>query len=264
MTMDNSGNPPEGQPNWAKLFSEVPDIQYEVCGSWPHDPTAFTEGLVFYDGTLYESTGKGPGHCTISTLRQVMISNGRTLRCRALRHQYFGEGLTIFQGKIFQLTETSNKGFIYDLDTFNLLDTFYYEYQGWGLTHDDKYLIMSNGSNQLQLIDPDTLDKQDVTIDVKIGGHPLRGLNELEYIKGSIYANVLKTDYIFSIDPTNGEVRGRLDLRCLRPAETRDCADCVLNGIAYDEESEHLFVTGKNWPTVFEISLASEEAQRLA
>lgn len=241
-----------------KLPVGVPEIQYEVVACYPHDPTAFTEGLVFHDGTLYESTGPYPVPRSVSTLRQVEISSGRVIRERALRNLYFAEGLAIFEGKVYQLTYQDGKGFVYDLETFSLLDGFFYEHEGWGLTTDRKCLIMSNGSNHLRLIDPDSLEMKDETIDVNIAGKPLYGLNELEYINGSIYANVFRTDYIFRIDPKNGSVLGRMDLSRLHPKHTRDSSDAVLNGIAYDRVYKHLFVTGKYWPTLFEIRLTKE------
>jgi glutaminyl-peptide cyclotransferase len=232
----------------------VPDIRYEIRNCYPHDPDAFTEGLAFHDGALYESAA-GHEPRTISTLRQVEIGTGTILRLRALPQRYFAEGIAIMNGKIFQLTYLSNKGFVYDLETFTLLDTFCYNGDGWGLTDDGHFLIMSNGSNQLRFIDPNTLELSGGTIDVHIGEQPLGDLNELEYIGGYIYANVWLTDFVFRIDPKDGAVVGRLDLSALRPPETKDCDECVLNGIAYDEEYEHLFVTGKNWPKLYEIRL---------
>jgi glutamine cyclotransferase len=228
-----------------------------VCNRWPHDPNAFTEGLAFHDGTLYESTG-APRNGTVSTLRQVEISTGRVLRSKELQPQYFAEGLTILGGKLFQLTFTSHIGFVYDLETFNLLETFCYEDEGWGLTDNGQDLIKSNGSDQLYFINPDNFQQSRPPINVCcIDDIAVTGLNELEYIDGSIYANVFGLDYIVRINPQDGTVLSQIDLSALRPPGIID-PESVLNGIAYDKNSGHLFVTGKNWPTLFEIRLIGE------
>ena len=247
--MDKHGNH-VNQFNQDDSWFKIPDMDYEVVNRYPHDPEAFTQGLTFLDGTLYESTGSTNN--SLSTLRQVEIRTGKILRCLELPAKYFAEGLTIFGKKIFQLSLT-DKGFVYDLNTFRLVDTFSYKRERWGLTNDGQYLIMSDGSNQLRLIDPNSFDLVGKPIDVFINGKPLVRLNELEYIKDSIYANVWMTDWICRIDPRDGSVTGRADLSALRPAETKACDECVLNGIAYNEERDHLFVTGKMWPTMFEI-----------
>lgn len=232
---------------------KVPRIKYESLYTYPHDQSAFTEGLVFYEDTFYESTGRYPPPYAISTLRQVEIRTGRILRVQALRLPYFAEGLSIFRGRIFLLTHRHQKGFVYSLETFNLLDAFHYEGEGWGLTNDGQYLIMSDGTNKLRLIDPQNLVITQ-TIDVHVCGQPLGLLNELEYIDGLIYANILDQDIIVRISPKDGAVTGLIDLSDLRPSGVKG----PLNGIAYN--NENLFVTGKNWPTVFEIHLTGESA----
>lgn len=234
----------------------VPEIHYRRVNSYPHDPLAFTEGLVFHNETLYESA-MGHRTRTVSTLRQVEIGSGRILKWRSVPAsipQHRAEGLAIFKGKLFQLTYLTGKCFVYDLETFDLLNMFSYSGEGWGLTDDGEGLIMSNGTTQLQFIDPETFDTLR-TLEVQIDDEPLCGLNELEYIDGYIYANVWTTDYVFRINPETGKAVGRMDLSALRPDETKDCDECVLNGMAYDQRSEHLFVTGKEWPTLFEIRL---------
>jgi glutamine cyclotransferase len=236
-----------------QLAAHVPSIPFKVIGYYPHDERAFTEGLVFHEGTLYESTGTNPGSRSISTLRQVEISSGRVLRARAVPSGCFGEGLAIRDGKAYQLTYLEGNGFVFDLETFTLIKTFSYEYQGWGLASDGQRLIMSNGSNQLRYLNPSSLKIEDEPISVTICHQPLYGINELEYVKGWIYANVFRTPYVFRIDPKSGIVQGRMDLRQLRPKQMADTEEAVLNGIAFDSELECMFVTGKYWPLVFEI-----------
>ncbi|HYR74667.1 MAG TPA: glutaminyl-peptide cyclotransferase [Pyrinomonadaceae bacterium] len=259
--MTTSGNQNSLSPeHLEELPYKVADIPYKVIGCYPHDERAFTEGLVFHEGTLYESTGTNPGTRSISTLRQVEIGSGRVLRARAVSKGYFAEGLAILHGKAYQLTYLDDKGLVYDLETLTLLNTFSYEYQGWGLTNDGKCLIMSDGSNHLRYINPCNLEVEGEPIMVTICGQALYGLNELEYIAGRIYANVFETDYIFRIDPNNGKVTGRMDLKDLHPKQMPDSAGAVLNGIAFDNELECMFVTGKYWPTLFEIQIKDKPA----
>ena len=222
---------------------------YEVVNTWPHDPNAYTQGLVFKDGYLLESTGRNGE----STLRKVELTTGNVLQSVKIASQYFAEGLTLFNGKLFQLTWTTRTGFIYDAETFERTGEFYFDGEGWGLTHDGQSLIMSDGTNQIRFLDPDTF-KIRRTISVLDGNRPLRDLNELEYVKGEIYANVWHTDRIARIDPQTGAVLGWIDLTGLLPlAERGGDEDAVLNGIAYDEAGDRLFVTGKLWPKLFEI-----------
>jgi len=228
----------------------IPVYTYKVAASYPHDRYAFTQGLVFEDGFLYEGTGiRGQ-----SSLRKVELESGNVLQKRTLSAQFFGEGVTLFGSKIFQLTWQSRIGFVYDKNTFALLEEFAYPTEGWGFTHDGKQLIMSNGTALLYFLDSETF--QEVKrLEVYSRDGPVTGLNELEYIQGEIYANVWQTDYIVRIEPKTGQVIGWIDLTgLLRPEDRRYHVD-VLNGIAYDQKNARLFVTGKLWPKIFEIEL---------
>ena len=225
-----------------------PTYGYEVLNAYPHDAAAFTEGLVYTGETLYESTGLYGA----STVRQVDLRSGTVVRERQLAAQYFGEGATIFQGKIFQLTWQTQTAFVYDAGTFAPLGQFFYAGEGWGLTHDDHDLIMSDGTDRIRFLDPATFQTIK-TISVRDQqGTPLANINELEYINGAIYANVWLTDIVARIDPISGAVVGWIDFTGLLSAGTS--AD-VLNGIAFDPATGHLLVTGKLWPTLFEVRI---------
>jgi glutamine cyclotransferase len=214
---------------------------------YPHDPQAFTQGLAFAAGTLYESTGLY-GH---SELRRVDLATGAVLQRRALPPHLFGEGLTAWRGGLVQLTWRSGEGLVYDRTTFGLLRAFRYPTEGWGITGDGRRLIMSDGTSTLRLLDPESL-KTTGEISARDGSAAVTYLNELEYVKGEIYANVWPTDRIARISPESGKVTGWMDLQGLLSPEDRRRAE-VLNGIAYDPESDRLFVTGKRWPKLFEI-----------
>jgi glutamine cyclotransferase len=222
---------------------------YEVVNSYPHDPEAFTQGLIFRDGFLFESTGL----LGRSTLRKVKLETGEILQRRQVDREYFAEGLTDWGGRLLQLTWQSNIGFVYDLGSFRLTTTFGYRGEGWGLTHDSTRLIMSDGTPILRFLNPATL-KETGRITVRDGARPVDALNELEFVKGSILANVWQTDRIAMITPETGTVTGWLDLKGLLTGRDSNGAD-VLNGIAYDAERDRLFVTGKLWPRLFEIRL---------
>lgn len=232
--------------------SDVPEYTFEIINEYPHDPLAFTQGLVYSDGIFYESTGNPYDQKPPSTLRKVEITTGRVLASVDIDERYFAEGIALWENKIIQLTWRSRVGFVYDKDSLQRLDTFLYSGEGWGLTHDGAKLILSDGSADLCFMDPETL-QQESYIPVKLGRSPKDGLNELEYIKGEVYANVFQTDTILRIDPTTGLVVGVLDLTGLRPRSTTQSPEAVLNGIAYDQENDRLFVTGKYWPKLFEI-----------
>lgn len=234
----------------ASAMLEIPTYTYEIVNSWPHDPKAFTQGLVFYKDALFESTG----HYGHSTLRKVELETGKIEKQVEVSSQYFAEGMTIFKGKIYQLTWTSHKGFIYDVKKFRAQGEFTYEGEGWGLTHDEHYLIQSDGSNRLRFLDPETF-KTVRTISVDENGAPLMEINELEYVNGEIYANIWKSERIARIDPQTGRILGWIDMSGLFPPELRVNPEDVLNGIAYDEKQHRLFVTGKRWPRLFEIRL---------
>lgn len=225
-------------------------IAYEVVNTFPHDPTAFTQGLIFQDGTLIESTGLEKR----STLRRVELQTGRVLQKVDVPPFYFAEGLTLFNGKIYQLTWKGEKGFVYDSKSFEKTGEFTYDGEGWGLTHDADSLILSDGTNKIRFLDPATSQVKR-TISVFDRGQPLEEINELEYVKGEIFANVWHDDRVARIDPQTGHINGWIDLSgLLKPGEVTD-EEAVLNGIAYDESSDRLFVTGKLWPKVFEIKL---------
>jgi glutaminyl-peptide cyclotransferase len=228
-----------------------PVLAYTVVRSYPHDPQAYTQGLIYRDGFLYESTGLNGR----SGIRKVQLDSGAVLQVQPLDARYFGEGITVWKNKIVQLTWQSGLGFVYDKQTFKQQRTFPYSGEGWGLTHDGTRLIMSDGSTtgSLRFFDPDTLE-QTGTLIVRDGGSPVAHLNELEFVKGEIYANVWQTERIAMISPKTGRVTGWADLRGL--LDPREAAGIdVLNGIAYDAAGDRLFVTGKLWPRIFEIKL---------
>lgn len=223
---------------------------YRIIQTYPHDPGAFTQGLIFHGGYLYESTGL-QGR---SSLRKVDLETGRIEKIHHLAKEHFGEGLTVYRNRLYQLTWRSRIGFIYDIDTFQEVGRFTYDSEGWGLTSDGKHLIMSDGSSQLRFLDTRTF-KVVKTLSVQLQGRPLKNLNELEYIKGDIYANIWNTSVIARISPHHGLVTGWIDLDGLEAYFGRDARIDVLNGIAYDHEKNRLFITGKLWPRLFEIEL---------
>jgi glutamine cyclotransferase len=229
----------------------VPVFGYTVVRSYPHDPGAFTQGLSYQDGFLYEGTGLNGR----SSIRKVRLETGEVVQIQPLEAQYFGEGIAVWQDTIVQLTWQSEIGFVYDRATFQRKGTFTYRGEGWGLTHDGKRLIMSDGQpdGALRFIDPSTL-KETGRLAVRDGGRPVAGLNELEVVRGEIFANVWQTDRIARISPSTGRVTGWIDLRGLLSPREAAGVD-VLNGIAYDAARDRLFVTGKLWPKLFEIKL---------
>jgi len=232
-----------------------PSLTYEIVSRYPHDPTAYTQGLVFHAGVFYESAGLYGE----SSLREVDPQTGTVNRQSRLPDAYFAEGLVLLGGKLYQLTWREQTGFIYDLD-FNLLNTFTYPTEGWGLTTDGTYLILSDGSDKLTFYDPETFSPAR-EVSVTWNGQPVRLLNELEYIQGAVWANIYLTDQIARIDPASGAVLSMLDLTGLQPAANAAVPGEVLNGIAYDPESGRLFVTGKHWPWLYEIRLSNPEIQ---
>ena len=221
---------------------------YEIIESYNHDEMAFTQGLEFIDGFLFESTGLFGE----STLRKVDLKTGKVLEIIDLQEQYFGEGITIMNDRIIQLTWISNKGFVYEKDSFELISEFTYPTEGWGITNDNSQLIMSDGTSNLFFLDPITfqITKQVQVIDKE----PVSNLNELEYIQGKIWANIWNQDKIAIINPETGNVEGWIDLTGINNENTQD-QNKVLNGIAYDSEKDRLFVTGKKWSKLFQIEV---------
>ena len=238
----------------------VPEYGYDVVHVYPHDRSAFTEGLFYLNGYLYEATGlEGQ-----SSVRKVKLETGEVVREQALPEAYFGEGIIKWKDKLYQMTYTTEVGFIYDFDTFRKTGEFHYQGQGWAFTTDGKKIYMDGSRNvnaeasnpEIRIWDPDTL-KETGTIQVTDEGRPVVNLNELEWVKGEIYANIWQTFRIARIDPKTGHVVGWIDLTgILSPADSQG-AD-YLNGIAYDAEHDRLFVTGKRWPKLFEIKLVKK------
>ena len=231
----------------------VPVYGYEVVHAFPHDRDAYTQGLVFIDGKLLESTGQ-EGH---SSLRRVEIETGRVLQKVDVDSPYFAEGITLLKGKIYQLTWQHQLGFVYDAWTFQRLGEFHYEGEGWGLANDGEFLILSDGSNRIRFLDPQTFEVRK-TIAVLDWRAPVNELNELEYVQGEIYANIWHAERIARIDPRTGAVLGWIELTGLLARGEVSDEEAVLNGIAYDETNSRLFVTGKLWPKVFEIRLTKK------
>ena len=232
----------------------VPVYTYSILGTYTHDRDAFTQGLAFEKDVLYEGTGLYGK----SSLRKVDLETGKVLQVHRLPSVYFGEGITIFRDTIIQLTWQSNRGFVYDKNSLEVLGEFTYATEGWGITHDGKRLIMSDGTSTLYFLDANTFV---VTGHVQVYDNnvPVTNLNELEYICGQVYANVWQTDSIAMIDPNSGRVTGWIDLSGLLPPQTDGMRVDVLNGIAYDTANDRLFVTGKLWPKLFEIELVTKQ-----
>jgi len=235
----------------ATLETDAPVWGYRVVAEYPHDPDAYTQGLVINDGVLYEGTGL-EGR---STLRRVDLESGDVRQSLSLDAEHFGEGVAVVGDRIYQLTWVTGTCFVYDRETFELERTFSYDTEGWGLTTDDTQLIMSDGTNRIVYRDPETFEETR-HIDVMDGEVPVPYLNELEYIDGEIWANVYTTDWIARIDPADGTVTGWIDLTGLLDPEDLPAQGVdVLNGIAHDPATDRIFVTGKLWPTLFEIEL---------
>ncbi|UCG87390.1 MAG: glutaminyl-peptide cyclotransferase [Gemmatimonadota bacterium] len=224
--------------------------QYDIVSQFPHDTSAYTQGLVYSAGRIYESTGR----LGLSQLRQLDATTGILEASVALPTDRFGEGLALLEGKLYQLTWKSGVGYVYDATTLVLQDSFNYSGEGWGLATDGTSLIVSDGTSNLRVLDPQTFQ---VTREVTVtdDGLPLSQINELEYIGGELYANIYQSDWIVRISPVTGEVLAWIDLAGILPADQRTAATDVLNGIAFNKDTGHLFVTGKLWPWMFEIRL---------
>lgn len=230
--------------------NKAPISKIKVVNIYPHDPEAFTQGLFYRDGFLYESTGL----VGKSSLRKVDLATGKIIKKIKLPDKYFGEGITYFNNKIYQLTWTNQKGFIYDFKTLKKTAEFNYEGEGWGIASDGKKLFMSDGSSKIQCREPASL-KILKTLNVHDGKEPITGINELEFIKGEIWANIFMQSVIVRISPHTGKILGWIDLSLLYNKIPKYYSVDVLNGIAYDENNDRIFVTGKYWPYVFKIKI---------
>jgi glutaminyl-peptide cyclotransferase len=238
----------------------VPEYGYEIVHVFPHDRIAFTEGLFYQDGFLYEGTGGNDG---TSSIRKVKLETGETVQSVGVP-DFFGEGIIRWKDKLFELTYQAQVGFIYDFATFKRVGEFHYKGEGWSFTTDGKQLYFDNGSSQIFTWDPETL-QQTGQINVTDDSKAIDRLNEMEWVKGEIYANIWTTDRIVRIDPKTGKVTGWIDLAGLLTSADRipggPMQTDVLNGIAYDAEHDRLFVTGKHWPKLFEIKLVKRAVQ---
>ena len=243
---------------WSILMAQVPSsgglplYGYRIVNVYPHDASAFTQGLQYLDGYFYEGTGLNGR----SSIRKVTLETGKVLQQRTVPGEFFGEGITVWKNDLFELTWQSHVAFVYDRATFEPKKRFTYPGEGWGLTSDGTNLIMSDGTDELRVLDPVTFAEKR-RIKVTAGGIALRNLNELEYMKGDILANIWMTDYVARVAPDSGRVTAYIDLRGLLTATERANTD-VLNGIAYDAKQDRLFVTGKLWPKLFEIKLVKK------
>lgn len=226
------------------------ELTYRVIGTFNHDPHAYTQGLFFHNGFLYEGTGQNGA----SSIRKVELASGKVLQSNNLSHEHFGEGIALLNNKIYQLTWTSGIGFVYDLETFSNIGSFNYTTQGWGLTSNGKELIMSDGSNIIYFIEPESFTEIR-RIEVYDNKGPVKMLNELEYIDGRIYANVYLTDKIVTIDPNTGAVTANIDFSGILKKSDRNGNEDVLNGIAYNPDKKQMFVTGKYWSKLFQVEI---------
>lgn len=230
--------------------SDVQEYDWRVVRVFPHDTTAFTQGLIFRDGYLYESTGR-KGH---SEIRKVRLETGEIIQQQPIGNEYFGEGLTLWNDHLIQLTLSSGTGFVYDIHSFERLRTIEINGEAWGLTNNNQELIMSDGSSVLRFLNPETF--QEIRqITVRENGDPVSDLNELEMIDGKIFANTLFSNEILMINPVSGIVTGKIELERLVTGVKANYSVSVLNGIAYDSENGRIFVTGKLWPYIFEIEI---------
>ena len=226
---------------------------YEVVAEYPHSRTSYTQGLQFIDGELWEGTGEYGN----SRILRTDLATGKVLEAKPISDEEFGEGITILGDKIYQLTWLNGKLHIYDRKSLAHLATHTYKGEGWGLTTDGERLYMSDGSNYIRILNPETM-KQEGRFGVTLRGESLRYLNELEWIDGKIWANVYTTDKIVVIDPVNGVVEKVIDLTGILPEKERDSRTDVLNGIAYDKATKRIFVTGKNWSKLYEIKIIAQ------
>ena len=237
--------------------ADVPVYGVKVLKTYPHDTGAFTEGLFWHGGFLYESTGE----VGTSSIRKVDLATGEVVRKKVLMPPYYGEGIIKVGEKLYQLTWQSGTGFIYDFKTLEKTGQFHYPGQGWALTTDGKRIYMSDGTPKIRVLGPETL-KPERYITVTWDGNEVANINELEWIKGEIWANIWLTTRIARIDPETGAIKAFIDLSGLvpKPGEVRDPNNAVLNGIAYDKKRDRIFVTGKNWPHLYQIELVKPQS----
>lgn len=236
------------------LADEVVTYGYRVLNVFPHDRNAFTQGLFFRNGELYESTGLRGS----SSIRRVSLTTGKVAKRHDLANEYFGEGIVDWGDRLINVTWRSGKGFVFGLDDFELQQTFGYAGEGWGLTRNQSHIIMSDGTESLRFLDPETFEEKK-SLKVMLRDQAVRNLNELEWIDGAIFSNVWRTNWIIRINPENGVVTGLVDLTGLLPDADREPGHTdVLNGIAYDAKTNRIFVTGKHWPSLFEIVLVEK------
>ena len=262
MNVSRANNNPANA-NSAKISAGVPVYTYEIVNTFKHDPKAFTEGLFFYNGFLYESTGETGK----SDLRRVELETGKIVQQFKLPTDSFGEGTTILNGKIYQLTYREGRAFVYDAETFKLLKEFNYQGQGWGLTNDGKNLYMTDSTHVIRVLDRETFKTIRTIAVFREDGKPLMQVNELEYIKGELWSNVWhsedpeilgKLNYIARIDPANGKLLGWIDLGGISPDDVERGSENTMNGIAYDAQNDRIFVTGKDWKKLFEIKVKAK------
>ena len=261
MLFSCDGGPPlRLQPKFPIVKSGLPTYGYDIVNQYKHDRDAFTQGLAFHNNFLFESTGKRG----FSSLRKVEIESGRILQKHKVAKDYFAEGTTVLDGKIYQLTWQSGLAFVYDQKDFRLIREFRYQGEGWGLTHDGKNLIMSDGTHVLRIISPKTFKTTRTVVVMNEDAKPLTRLNELEYVKGEIWANVWysetigKPNHIARIDLKDGKLLGWINLDGISPDDVSRSVENKLNGIAYDKDNDRIFVTGKNWEKLFEIKLKKQ------
>lgn len=260
--MNNTPNVNSGNANRANsnTTTSVPVSTYEIVKTYKHDDKAFTQGLVVHNGFFYESTGEYGD----SSLRKVEIETGKVLQKKDIADEYFAEGMTIFNDKIYQITWQESVAFQYDLN-FNLIKEFRYAGEGWGLTHDGKNLFMSDGTHVIRVLDPETFETVRTIVVKDEAGRPIFKLNELEFVKGEIWANIWhseqtgKPNHIARISPVDGKLLGWIDLQNISPDDQRRDNENVLNGIAYDAATDRIFVTGKNWKNLYEIKLKPKQ-----
>ncbi len=254
--------PPSNTPSTVTTVENerLPVYGYEVVNEYKHDSDAFTQGLLYRNGFLYESTGQYGR----SSLRKVEYKTGKVLQKKDVPKEFFAEGITIFNDKIYQLTWRAGRGFVYNLETFDIVSEFSYKGQGWGLTDDGTNMYLSDGTHVIRVINPENFSTTRTIVVMDENGKPLMNLNELEYVKGEIWANIWhsesigKPNHIARIDPQNGKLLGWINLSGISPEDTKRDSENTMNGIAYDKEGNRIFVTGKNWKKLFEIKLKKD------